>query len=70
MVALGLRPGWIRSLVSMAADGSHRLTIAKKRHHLQNHKAQSFNGATTQNLSLRRTPQYPTKIVHLKFSSG
>ena len=35
VVALGFGPGWIRTLVSMATDSSHRLTMGKtKKNHL------------------------------------
>ena len=36
--------GQIRTLVSMATDGSHRLTMGKTKKNLfRNHKAQSFH---------------------------
>ena len=42
---LGFGPGRIRTLVSMATDSSHRLTMGKTKKNLllRNHKAQSFH---------------------------
>ena len=44
-VVLGFGPGSIRTLVSMATDSSHRLTMGKNIKYLllPNHKAQSFH---------------------------
>ena len=42
---LGFGPGQIRTLVSMATDSSHRLTMGKTKKNLllRSHKAQSFH---------------------------
>ena len=42
-VALGFGPGRIGTLVSMATDSSHRLTMGKTKNLLRNYKAQSFH---------------------------
>ena len=41
----GFGAGQIRTLISMATDGSHRLTMGKTSNYLllRNHKAQSFH---------------------------